>query len=285
MTSSSLAAISIARFGISKTSISNQGRCMGLFSFAPIRRREPSTDALIRIFESETAEIREDPEPARLRFTLHALAGLFASLLAVSVVMPMNRVVTSVAGEMVTTEPTIVLQALDPSIIKTLDIQEGELVKRGRLLATLDPTFTTADVSALTLQIASFDAQIARTEAELAHRDFDPPVGTTPQDAYAALQKAYYVQRKGQFDAQLQAYDEQIAQNRATIRKLETDFTHYDNRVKINQQIEDMRASGGEPVRQPPQPAHRHRSAGRDPAQPRFRPQRPGRKRAPACRD
>jgi len=216
---------------------------MDLFSFAPIPRREPSTDALIRIFESETAEIREDPEPARLRFTLHALAGLFASLLAVSVVMPMNRVVTSVAGEMVTTEPTIVLQALDPSIIKTLDIQEGELVKRGRLLATLDPTFTTADVSALTLQIASFDAQIARTEAELAHRDFDPPVGTTPQDAYAALQKAYYVQRKGQFDAQLQAYDEQIAQNRATIRKLEADLAHYDNRVKINQQIEDMRAS------------------------------------------
>ena len=115
--------------------------------------------------------------------------------------------------------------------------------KRGRLLATLDPTFTTADVSALTLLFARFDAQIARTEAELAHRDFDPPVGTTPQDAYAALQKAYYVQRKGQFDAQLQAYDEQIAQNRATIRKLEADLAHYDNRVKINQQIEDMRAS------------------------------------------
>jgi hemolysin D len=216
---------------------------MGLFSFAPIPRREPSTDALIRIFQSETAEIREDPEPARLRLTLHVLAGLFASLLAVSVVMPMNRVVTSVAGQIVTSEPTIVLQALDPSIIKTLDVQEGELVKRGRLLATLDPTFTTADVSALTLQIASFDAQIARTEAELAHRVFDPPVGTTPQDAYAALQKAYYLQRKGQFEAQLQAYDEQIAQNRATIRKLEADLGHYDDRVKINQQIENMRAS------------------------------------------
>jgi len=216
---------------------------MGLFRFAPALQREPSTDALIRIFQSETAEIREDPEPARLRLTLHAVAGLFAALLAISVVMPMNRVVTSVAGQIVTTEPTIVLQALDPSIIKTLDVQEGQLVKAGDLLATLDPTFAAADVSALTLQIASFDAQIGRTEAELAHRDFDPPVRTAPQDAYAALQRAYYLQRKGQFDAQLQAYDEQIAQNRATISKLQTDLAHYDDRVKINEQIENMRAS------------------------------------------
>jgi len=216
---------------------------MGLFRFAPAVPREPSPDALIRVFQSETAEIREGPEPAQLRLTLYALAGLFAGLVAVSLVMPMNRVVTSVAGLIVTTEPTIVLQALDPSIIKTLDVQEGELVKGRRLLATLDPTFTAADVSALTLQIASLDAQIARTEAELAHENYDPPPGTTPQAAYMALQRAYYLQRKAQFDAQLLAYNEQIAQNQATILKLKDDLAHYDNRVKINQEIENMRAS------------------------------------------
>jgi hemolysin D len=216
---------------------------MGLFRFAPAVPREPSPDALIRIFQSETAEIREDSEPAQLRLTLHALAGLFVALLGVSVVMPMNRVVTSVAGQMVTTEPTIVLQALDPSIIKTLDVQEGELVKGGRLLATLDPTFTAADVSALTLQIASLDAEIARAEAELAHENYDPPHGTTPQAAYMALQRAYYLQRKGQFEGQLLAYNEQIEQNQATIRKLKDDLAHYDDRVKINQEIENMRAS------------------------------------------
>jgi hemolysin D len=157
--------------------------------------------------------------------------------------MPMDRVVTSSAGQIVTTEPTIVLQALDPSIIKTLDVQEGELVKSGQLLATLDPTFTTADVSALTMQIASLEAQIARSEAELGQHDFDPPSGSAPQAAYAALQKAYYLQRKGQFEAQLRAYDEQIAQNRATLRKLSDDLAHYDDRVKISQEIEKMRAS------------------------------------------
>ncbi len=216
---------------------------MGLYRFALARRREPSPDPLIRIFQSETAEIRDGREPAQLRVTLYAVAGLFLALLAVSFVMPMNRVVTSVFGEIVTTKPTIVLQALDESIIKTLDVQEGEIVKGGYLLATLDPTFTAADVSALTLQIASLDAQIARAEAELAHEDFDPPTGTTPQAAYMALQKDYYLQRKAQFDAQLLAYNEQIAQNQATIRKLKEDLAHYDDRVKVSQEIENMRAS------------------------------------------
>jgi hemolysin D len=216
---------------------------MSLFRFAPAPRRSESPEALIRIFQSETGEIREDPEPAQLRLTLYALAGLFVAALAIAAFMQMNRVVTSSAGQIVTTEPTIVLQALDASIIKSLDVQEGDRVKRGQLLATLDPTFAAADVSAASLQIASLEAQIARAEAELAKRNFDPAPGATPEAAYLALQKAYYVQRKGQFDAQLRAYDEQISQNKATIRKLKDDLVHYDGRVKISEEIESMRAS------------------------------------------
>jgi HlyD family secretion protein len=216
---------------------------MRLFRFAPALPRNPSSDALIRIFQSEVSEVREDPEPAQLRVTLHVLAGLFVALLAISFFMQINRVVTSSAGQIVTTEPSIVLQALDLSIIKSLDVQEGERVKRGQLLATLDPTFAAADVGAAASQIASLDAQISRAEAELAHHDFSPPLAVTPEAAYGALQRAYYVQRKGQFEAQLRAYDEQIAQNQATIRKLKDDLAHYDGRVKISQEIEDMRAS------------------------------------------
>jgi hemolysin D len=216
---------------------------MRLFRFAPAPQRNPSPDALIRVFQSETGEVREDPEPAQLRLTLHALAGLLVAMLVVTVFMQMNRVVTSSAGQIVTTEPTIVLQALDASIIRSLEIHEGERVKRGQLLATLDPTFAAADVSAATLQIASLEAQIARAEAELAPRDFSPPAGAMAEATYMAIQRAYYIQRKGQFEAQLRAYAEQIAQNKATIRKLKDDLAHYDGRVKISQEIESMRAS------------------------------------------
>src|SRR5215469_9638385 len=130
--------------------------------------------------------------------------------------MPMDRVVTSDLGVIVTTEPTVVLQALDPSIIKSIDVRDGDRVAARQLLATLDPTLAAADVSALQLQIASLEAQIARCEAELARRPFEP---TAARGAvfYATLQQSYYNQRKAQFDAQVRANDEQIAQVRATI--------------------------------------------------------------------
>jgi len=216
---------------------------MALFRFAPAPRHNSAPDALIRIFQSEVGEVRENPEPAQLRLTLYAICGLFVALLAISIFMHINRVVTSSAGQIVTTEPAIVVQALDPSIIKSLDVQEGERVKRGQLLATLDPTFAAADVGAAASQIASLEAQTARAEAELARHDFSPVLTATPDAAYMALQRAYYLQRKAQFDAQIRAYDEQIAQNRATIRKLEDDLIHYDDRVKISREIEGMRAS------------------------------------------
>jgi hemolysin D len=216
---------------------------MGLFRFAPTRRHSAPPHALIRVFQSETGEISEDREPAQLRLTLYALVGLGTVLLAVSLFMQLDRVVTSNAGQIVTTEPTIVLQALDPSIIKTLDAQEGDRVKAGQLLATLDPTFAAADVSALTSQMANLEAQIARAEAELARRDFEPSIVNPPGGTYMALQRAYYLQRKGQYEAQLRAYDEQIAQNKATMRKLKENLAHYEDRVKISQEIENMRAS------------------------------------------
>ena len=71
---------------------------MGFFRFAPAVQRKPPADALTRVFQSEVGEVREDSEPAQLRITLHVLTGLLIALLAVSVFMRMNRVVTSVTA-------------------------------------------------------------------------------------------------------------------------------------------------------------------------------------------
>src|SRR5262249_62275899 len=116
-------------------------------------------DPLIRRFQSEPDEIRAAPEPIQARLTLLVATGMFLALIGVSLVFPLDRVVISEFGQVVTVEPTVVLQALDPSIIKTIDVQDGDRVATGQLIATLDPTFATADVTSLRLQIASLEAQ------------------------------------------------------------------------------------------------------------------------------
>ena len=198
----------------------------------------------IRRFQSETGEILNGPEPVQLRITLFVLLGMFAALLLITVTMRIDRVVSSVAGQVVTVEPTIVLQALDQSIVKTLNVRDGERVAQGQVLATLDPTFASADVGALKSQIASLDAQIARAKAEIARQPYDPPVSADPLVAgYVRLQREYYQQRKAQFEAQVRAYDEQIGQYKTTIAKYRNDEQRYADRARISKEIEDMRAS------------------------------------------
>ncbi len=199
---------------------------------------------IVRLFQSETAEVTEAPEPFGVRSTLYVVGAFLVALVVVSLVTRLDRVVASISGQLVTIQPTVVLQALDPSLIKTIDVHEGQSVKAGQVLATLDPTFAAADVDALKQQVASLDAQIARCQAELGGRPYDPPVDPDPaKNRYAELQKSYYLQRKAQFDAQIHAYDEQMAQVNATIVKLQNDEALYTDRAKLAKEVEQMRAT------------------------------------------
>jgi hemolysin D len=201
-------------------------------------------DREVRIFQSETAEILEAPEPNRAFMTVLVLTGLFVAFVLVSLNTRVDRVVSSTAGEIQTVEPTVVLGALDQSIIKSIDVHEGQTVAKGQLLATLDPTFTSADVGALKAQLANLNAQIARCQAELAQKPFDMPLqADSVANGYIAAQREYFLQRKGQFEAQVRTYDEQIAQEKSTIAKYQTDQARYGDRSKISQEIEQMRAT------------------------------------------
>src|SRR5713226_1795801 len=244
MTSSSSAATSMPGCGICSTGTSRPGQYrMRSFRSDRLRNNAPP-DQIVRRFQSETAEIIEAPEPFGVRATLYVVGAFFVAMIVVALVTRLDRVVTSSSGHIVTTRPTVVMQALDPSLIKTIEVREGERVKAGEVLATLDPTFAAADVGALKQQVASLDAQIARCEAELAHRLYDPPAAADPTtDRYVQLQRSFYQQRKGQFDAQIRAYDEQIAQVTATIAKLENNQARYSDRAKLAKEVEEMRAT------------------------------------------
>jgi hemolysin D len=216
---------------------------MKSFRYDKPPRSDAPASKVIRLFQSETAEIVDAPEPTGLRSTIFILAALVVTVFVLSVVTRIDRVVTSISGEVVTTQPTIVLQALDPSIIKTLNVREGQQVKAGDVLATLDPTFAIADVDALKLQIASLDAQIERCDAELAHKAYDPAPSADPSVArYAQLQRGYYLERQAQFNDQVHAYDAQMAQYTATIAKLQMDATLYADRGKLAKDVVQMRA-------------------------------------------
>ena len=202
------------------------------------------TSIAVRQFQSESDAIREAPEPVSARIAVLALAAMVLACIGVTAFASVDRVVTSLSGKVVSTQAANVFQALDPSIIKSIDVREGDRVQAGQLLATLDPTFAAADVGQLKMQIAGLDAQIARAEAEQKGKPLVFPDNPGPDLApYAALQKSLYAQRTAEFAAQIKSYDEKIKQAQATIDKYQGDEARYKEREKISQQIEEMRHS------------------------------------------
>jgi hemolysin D len=196
----------------------------------------------IRIFQTDVAAIRGAEEPLQLRLTMHVLVAFVAVCVLALFIGQIDRVVNSVSGKIVATTPPSVYQALDTSIIKSIDVKEGERVAKGQVMATLDPTFTGADVRQLTLQVASLTAQIARASAEktgkapVFHPEDDPDLRH-----YVELQQRLFIERSAQYAAQVTAIDRKIDETGATIQKLLGDQTRLQQREKIAHKVEDMR--------------------------------------------
>jgi HlyD family secretion protein len=206
-------------------------------------RPEAADLATVRRFQSEIAAIREAEEPYAVRMTIHVLAGAIVLAIALILFARIDRIVTSSSGKIVATVKSSVFQALDDnSIIKSIDVREGDHVAKGQVLATLDPTFSGADVHQLADQIASLDAQLSRAEGEaLGHPPvFSANVGAT-EKSYDVLQGRLYEQRTAQYQAQLNSFDRKIDQTLATIRKAEGDEVRLRERGVIAGQVDDMR--------------------------------------------
>lgn len=197
-----------------------------------------------RLFQSEVAAIRDAPEPASARITLHALTALVAAAAVLMAFGHVDRTVSSSAGRIIATQAPSAIQALDTAIVKSIDVREGERVVKGQLLATLDPTFAAADVRQLEDQISGLNAQIAREEAELAGRPLVfGPGAASGLSRDQALQLELFQQRAAQYKAQIDSFDQKIATTRATLAKYETEEKHYRDREAIAKQIEDMRST------------------------------------------
>src|SRR5262249_41819518 len=138
-------------------------------------------------------------------------------------VAKVDRIVTA-TGHVKSLQPTIVVQSLERAIIASLSVRQGDRVRAGQLLATLDPTFAAADLERLKVQIESLEAEIGRLEAEHADRELVAPMSPS---RYQTLQQSLWQQRHAERGERLRGLDAKIAQYQATIVKYQTNARHY----------------------------------------------------------
>lgn len=182
-------------------------------------------------------DILGERPPPWLRSAHYSVAGLFVGLLVVSMIVQVD-VIVAASGRLTTESPTIAVQPLHAAVIREIKVRPGDEVHAGDVLATLDPTFTEADRNALAAQQTVLRAQIDRLEAEMQDLPFHP-TGTTPE---VQLQYTLYLRRQGQYQARLQAFDEDIARYQSTIGSTESNKTSLAKQADIAREVETMRA-------------------------------------------
>jgi len=114
-------------------------------------------------------------------------------------------------------------------------------VTRGQVLATMDPTFTQADLKSLTVQRQSLLSEVTGLETELATIDAGIAPAATPDNETQPVN--LYRQRIVQYRSRLQVFDADIERLKANIQATEDDRTSLAKQLEIARSVEEMRAT------------------------------------------
>ena len=190
-------------------------------------------------FQDGVDEIVRGPIPRFIDSTHYLILLLFLVLILIVSIVEVD-VVLGGGGRLITSTPTIVLQPLEHGIIRELKVRAGAVVTKGQVLATLDPTFTQADMASLSAQQESLRAQERRIEAELNGLLFE--LGPSPNKE-ELLQATLYQQRQAEYKSRLNVFDEDTMRLQANIYTAKNDRSLLQKQLGIARDVEDLRSA------------------------------------------
>ena len=198
-------------------------------------RGDPTLPVILE-FQMPSTTITTAPVPRSARGIVWIVGSMLVAVLLALGLIPVDRVVTA-QGRVVSRSATMVLQPLEASIVRSIDVHEGESVQAGQVLAQLDPTFAAADVGALAAQVSTLQAQVSRLQAETDGQ----PFSYSGIDPNLALQAAIFGQRQAEYNFKLENYTQKINGLVSAIAKANSDAAGYRNRLQVASSVEQMR--------------------------------------------
>ncbi|KXV11628.1 HlyD family type I secretion periplasmic adaptor subunit [Gluconobacter oxydans] len=187
-------------------------------------------------FHSPTAGLVNLPATPSARYIVLLIGGLVVASIAAMALFPINRVV-STPGRLISTQPTIVVQPLETSIIRSIDVRVGDFVKKGDVLAHLDPTITEADITNMRLQRDAYQAEYDRLKAEAAGQDYHVNLN----DPASVEQGAAFMRRKTEYQAHVENYAQQIAGLESDIQGYRANAAMYGSKMRVASEVLQMR--------------------------------------------
>jgi hemolysin D len=192
-------------------------------------RKEKAVD-----FLPDADEIERTPIARGIPVTLYALLSLFVLMVLWAALAEVDMVV-STKGRLVSTTPNIVIQPIETAQIDSLDVTVGQVVRKGQVLATLDPTVVGADVSQLRDRLKSLEAQADRLRAEIDGKAFGGR-----SNPHESLQGSLDLEKLAGQRARVLRFDENISRLKSSISSNAVEIVSLERRYQSLKEIEGM---------------------------------------------
>lgn len=215
-------------------------------------KRTPAApkDQVALDFLADADEMERAPLPSITRYTIHALTLALVIFAIWANVSKVEKVVVA-HGRLVNPAPNVILQPLETAIIKGINVRPGQVVKKGEVLATLDPTFTLADeaqlrsrMQTLELQAQSLRAELDGTAAIVLHEDkpLTPalPVAGGKNATDSQIQTSLARERLANYAAQRTKNEENLSRVQASLLTNQRDQQVLGARLRAVREIEAM---------------------------------------------
>ncbi len=181
-------------------------------------------------------EIERSPVPRLAQTTLHLLLLALLAFAAWATFSQLDQVVVA-QGRLVNPLPNVVVQPLETSIVQSVNVRVGQVVKKGESLAALDATFALADETQLQNRLASLETQIRGFQQELAGQGGR---GTMTGNADSQLQASLLNERNANYKAQQMKLMETAGKLRAALATNRQDQQLVASRLRSLKEIETM---------------------------------------------
>jgi HlyD family secretion protein len=186
-------------------------------------------------FQSPTLTLISAPAPFTARMTLWLIGTLVLLSMVLFGAVPVDRIVAT-TGVILAQSPNVIVQPFEQAIVKKIFVKEGQMVKKGDVLAELDSTIAKSAQASTIAQSASLKAQVDRLKAELADKTY-----FSDGSQYSQLEELAYLQRRQQFTTQVAQYDAQMQSLQSKVDTAKHDIDSLTARLVGLKTVEDMR--------------------------------------------
>ena len=187
-------------------------------------------------FQPDALEIKHERLPWWARYGIWSAALFMIGAVIWATFGKVDMVVTA-EGKLVTDSPNIVMKPLERTVIKSIDVNVGEVVKKDQILFTFDPVMNVAEAERLASELSTLGAQVDRLLAEFKHLKYEV---SDPQNEDQVWQKAIYDQRQKFYEEKIRYYDQSIKQIQASQHTTSESLAKQEEQLEAIKRIELM---------------------------------------------